>query len=139
MPNTVSHDPSFNIRVRCLQNIARCWDVQCTLTRHYITQNLIKTFLEQIAYIFCNTRFFLFFLDKCMSSNRKEKRSWRPLFSLSKFKQSMNLESLDCINAIVGLFCQYLVKYLPGFLKKKTKDIDIFYTNKKCLIKFNVD
>ena len=35
--------------------------------------------------------------------------------------------------------CQYLVKYLFGVLKKKTKVIDIFYTVKKCFIKFNVD
>ena len=33
----------------------------------------------------------------------------------------------------------YLVRYLPSVLKKKTKVIDIFYTDKKCFIKFNVD
>ena len=34
--------------------------------------------------------------------------------------------------SIVGEPEKYLVKYLPGVLKKKTKAIDIFYTNKKC-------
>ena len=30
------------------------------------------------------------------------------------------------------LLCQYLVKYLPGILKKKTKVKDTFYNDKKC-------
>ena len=37
------------------------------------------------------------------------------------------------------LLCQYLIKYLPDVLKKKTKVTDIFYTDKKCFIKFNED
>ena len=37
------------------------------------------------------------------------------------------------------LLCQYLVQYSPGILKKKTKVKDIFYTDKKFFIKFNVD
>ena len=40
---------------------------------------------------------------------------------------------------VAGNCSQYLVKYLPGFIKKKTNFIDIFYTVKKCFIKFNVD
>ena len=46
-------------------------------------------------------------------------------------------------SSIVGepetALCQYLVKYLSGVLMKKTKVIDIFYTDKKCVIQFNVD
>ena len=37
------------------------------------------------------------------------------------------------------LLCQYLVKYLPDVLKNKQKVMDIFYTDKKCIIKFYVD
>ena len=37
------------------------------------------------------------------------------------------------------LLCPHFVKYLPGVLKKDTKVLDIFYTDKKGFIKINVD
>ena len=58
-------------------------------------------------------------------------------------KKRNNIIFFPYIVSLLGsrkrLLCQYLVKYLPGALKKKTKVLDIFYTDKKCLIKFNVD
>ena len=35
--------------------------------------------------------------------------------------------------------CPYLVKYSLDILKKKTKVLDIFYTDKKCFIKNNIE
>ena len=34
--------------------------------------------------------------------------------------------------------CPYLFEYSPGVLNKKTRVLDIFFTDKKCLIKNNI-
>ena len=35
--------------------------------------------------------------------------------------------------------CRYFFEYSPGVLKKKTKVLDIFNTNKKYFIKINIE
>ena len=35
--------------------------------------------------------------------------------------------------------CPHLVKYSIDLLKKKTKLLDIFHTNKKCFLKINIE
>ena len=35
--------------------------------------------------------------------------------------------------------CLYFFEYSPDVLKKKTKVLDIFNTNKKCIMKINIE
>ena len=39
----------------------------------------------------------------------------------------------------LALLCQYLVQYTPDTLKKKTKVLETFSTDKECFMKINVE
>ena len=57
----------------------------------------------------------------------------------NKYASLQNIEIfLSLFGSQKRLICKFFVKYLPGVLKKKTKVVDIFYTDKKCFMKFNL-
>ena len=75
-------------------------------------------------------------------STKKGKENWRKIkgiYIIYTIYVHYNINIGTIVGESETALCQYIVKYLPGVLKEKTKVIYIFYTDKKCFIKFNVD